>query len=62
MKKRLINFAIIGCGRVAGHHCRNIVKMDNARLVAVCDLDFKKALIMKKLIMQKHILITEKCC
>ncbi len=48
MKKRLINFAIIGCGRVAGHHCRNIVKMDNARLVAVCDLDFKKAINYEK--------------
>ena len=33
------SFAIIGCGRVAGHHCRNIVKQKNANLSAVCDLD-----------------------
>ena len=43
MKYKTINFCIIGCGRVAGHHCKNIIKMRNAKLIAVCDLDFNKA-------------------
>jgi UDP-N-acetyl-2-amino-2-deoxyglucuronate dehydrogenase len=30
--------AIIGCGRVSGHHCRSILQTDGLELVAVCDL------------------------
>lgn len=29
---------IIGCGRIAGHHCRSIAGANGARLGAVCDL------------------------
>jgi predicted dehydrogenase len=41
MKK--LNVAIIGCGRIAGHHCRNIVQNVGLSLAAVCDLDLEKA-------------------
>jgi UDP-N-acetyl-2-amino-2-deoxyglucuronate dehydrogenase len=37
MKK--INIAVIGCGRIAGHHCKNINMNSNYNLVAVCDLN-----------------------
>lgn len=40
---RAINIALIGCGRVAGHHCRSITATPRARLSAVCDLDAAKA-------------------
>lgn len=40
---RSINIALIGCGRVAGHHCRSIAAAPGTRLVAVCDLDEAKA-------------------
>src|ERR1700683_3184101 len=35
--------AIIGCGRVSGHHCRSIVQTAGAELVAVCDVVIDKA-------------------
>jgi len=35
--------ALIGCGRISGHHCRSIMQADGAELVAVCDLEFEKA-------------------
>jgi len=35
--------AVIGCGRIAGHNCRAIVNTDGLELVAVCDLEIKKA-------------------
>ena len=38
-----INVAVIGCGRVAGHHCRSIVEAEGVELVAVCDLVEDKA-------------------
>lgn len=38
-----INVAVIGCGRIAGHHCKNIVSNQDLNLVAVCDLDLVKA-------------------
>ena len=41
MKKN--NVAVIGCGRIAGHHCRNIVGNPRLHLSAVCDLEFEKA-------------------
>jgi UDP-N-acetyl-2-amino-2-deoxyglucuronate dehydrogenase len=34
---------VIGCGRIAGHHCRSIVETKGARLAAVCDLEVRKA-------------------
>lgn len=38
-----LNVAVIGCGRIAGHHCRNIVANKGLKLVAVCDLEISKA-------------------
>ena len=38
-----LNIALIGCGRIAGHHCRSISEIDGIRLVALCDLDISKA-------------------
>jgi UDP-N-acetyl-2-amino-2-deoxyglucuronate dehydrogenase len=38
-----VNIAIIGCGRISGHHCRSIVKTPGTNLIAVCDLDAEKA-------------------
>lgn len=35
--------AIIGCGRVSGHHCRSIAQMPGVALAAVCDLVPEKA-------------------
>ena len=37
------NIGLIGCGRIAGHHCRAITKNENTNLIAVCDLDLDKA-------------------
>jgi predicted dehydrogenase len=38
-----IKVAIIGCGRVSGHHCRSIAKTEGVALAAVCDLIEEKA-------------------
>jgi len=38
-----INVALVGCGRIAGHHCRAIAEVDGVTLAAVCDLDVAKA-------------------
>lgn len=43
MTENIARVAIIGCGRVSGHHCRSIARARNAELVAVCDLDAEKA-------------------
>jgi UDP-N-acetyl-2-amino-2-deoxyglucuronate dehydrogenase len=43
MKKNSCKVAIIGCGRVSGHHCRSIAKSESVELVAVCDLILEKA-------------------
>ncbi|NQU59083.1 MAG: Gfo/Idh/MocA family oxidoreductase, partial [Rhodospirillales bacterium] len=43
MSKTSINVALIGCGRIAGHHCRAISDVDGVALAAVCDLDLEKA-------------------
>jgi UDP-N-acetyl-2-amino-2-deoxyglucuronate dehydrogenase len=43
MKVNVSKVAIIGCGRVSGHHCRSIVETDGAELAAVCDLVVDKA-------------------
>lgn len=42
MKKK-VKFALIGCGRVAGHHARSINELPEAQLVAVCDLKEDRA-------------------
>ncbi len=33
-----LKVALIGCGRIAGHHCRSIAQVDGVELAAVCDL------------------------
>jgi UDP-N-acetyl-2-amino-2-deoxyglucuronate dehydrogenase len=43
MSQGVARVAIIGCGRVSGHHCRSIAQTDGAQLVAVCDLVADKA-------------------
>ena len=43
MNRGIVNVAIVGCGRVSGHHCRSIVQTEGAQLVAVCDLVAEKA-------------------
>ncbi len=37
-----INVALIGCGRIAGRHCRAIASLEGVELAAVCDLDEEK--------------------
>lgn len=43
MKPNTVNVAVIGCGRIAGHHCRSIAATPGVHLAAVCDLDAAKA-------------------
>ena len=38
-----VQVAVIGCGRVAGHHCRSIRATEGVQLAAVCDLVEAKA-------------------
>jgi predicted dehydrogenase len=43
LQKKTVNVAVIGCGRIAGHHCRSINNANGVELIAVCDLIKKKA-------------------
>lgn len=43
MSSNIVNVAIIGCGRISGHHCRSIAELDGVELIAVCDLEYEKA-------------------
>lgn len=43
MPDKMINVAVIGCGRVAGHHLRSIAEVAGGQIVAVCDLVAEKA-------------------
>jgi predicted dehydrogenase len=43
MRQNSIKIALVGCGRIAGHHARSIVATDGVALAAVCDLDPAKA-------------------
>lgn len=43
---KILKTAIIGCGRVAGHHARSIGKLAQFQLVAVCDLIEDRARIL----------------
>lgn len=38
-----LKVALIGCGRIAGHHCRAIAGVHGVELAAVCDLEIEKA-------------------
>ena len=42
-KTENLKIAIIGCGRIAGHHCQAIAKTKGAKLIAVCDIDTVRA-------------------
>lgn len=41
--ERKAKFALIGCGRISVNHLDALKKIDNATLVAVCDIDEEKA-------------------
>ena len=43
MQKNRFKIAIIGCGRIAEHHCRAILNNDSLELSAVSDIDIGKA-------------------
>ncbi len=43
MADKVVNVAVIGCGRVAGHHIRSIAQVTGGQIVAVCDLQVEKA-------------------
>ena len=45
MVMRVLNFALVGCGRIAKRHSEllGLNQIHNARLVAVCDLVINKA-------------------
>lgn len=43
MTSKPLHVALIGCGRIAGHHCRALKEVSGVRLVAVCDLETAKA-------------------
>jgi UDP-N-acetyl-2-amino-2-deoxyglucuronate dehydrogenase len=43
MQEKKIHVAIVGCGRIAEHHCRAVKNNPNLELTAVCDIDFIKA-------------------
>ncbi len=43
MTSQPLRVALIGCGRIAGHHCRAIAEVDGVALAAVCDLEVAKA-------------------
>ena len=38
-----INIGLIGAGRIAGHHIRAIRKNKKFKILAICDLNKKKA-------------------
>ena len=38
-----MNIALIGCGRVAIHHCNAILKQSKLKLKFVCDINKEKA-------------------
>lgn len=48
MSGNTVKVAIIGCGRVSGHHCRSIAQTQGAELIAVCDLIPEKATIYQE--------------
>ena len=43
MLKKFLKVALVGCGRIAGHHCRAITEVKGVELAAVCDLEIEKA-------------------
>lgn len=48
MLKKKYNVAIVGCGVIANTHIRALKKINNLPVVAVCDIDEKKAIDISK--------------
>lgn len=48
MNNEKMRVAVIGCGRIAGHHCRSILGTEGVELMAVCDLIEEKAVAYSK--------------
>ena len=46
--EKQVNFAIIGCGRVAGHQSNSIGKISSAKITAFCDLIEERAVVLAK--------------
>lgn len=42
-RSKVYKVAIIGCGRIAGHHCRSVVSVKGMEIAAVCDLIEEKS-------------------
>ena len=38
MSEYIVKVALIGCGRIAGHHIRSIITVDHCELIAISDL------------------------
>lgn len=49
MQNKLIKLALIGCGRIAGHHFKSIKNYKMIKIIAVCDLKKKSTRIFKKI-------------
>jgi UDP-N-acetyl-2-amino-2-deoxyglucuronate dehydrogenase len=43
MAEKVVKVALIGCGRVAGHHLRSIAQTPGGEIIAVCDLVAERA-------------------
>ena len=43
MSQEKLNIALIGCGRIAGHHLKAIKKISKTKIIAVCDKNIEKA-------------------
>lgn len=48
LANKIIKVAIVGCGRISGHHCRTILSTEGVELIAVCDFVEEKALAYSK--------------
>ena len=42
-EKSIYKVAVVGCGRISGHHCRSITSVKGMEIIAVCDLIEEKA-------------------
>ena len=42
-EKYIYKVAVVGCGRISGHHCRSIASVKGMEIIAVCDLIEEKA-------------------
>ena len=42
-KKKNYKVAVVGCGRIAGHHNKSIESIEGLEIISFCDLDEEKA-------------------